>query len=261
MASTATLAFQRGVQSTVRSTFRWEDERAALGFTLDVDAIRLIATVPEFFGDGSAYLEDESSVRSFRAAYFEHLVETDPALAALANVFQLRWISQLYLSIVVERALRSDVDLESAHAGVASGHIAALLTGALDVIFYALPDPDVDVDVDDDDDGDPHRQRLHQALATLAADAAITDRLSDLARAFVGAAGHECSFWAAQRFTATLGTSLLEATDRLCRDVGAQNLIMDVEFDTPSTVCTVWLSEPSLGGGGIVEVLLVASTS
>lgn len=248
VASTATLSFQRGVQSTVRSTFHWDDGRAALGFTLDVDAIRLTASVPEFFRDGSTYLEDKSSVRSFRAAYFEHLVQTDPALAALANVFQLRWISQLYLSVVVERALTSYVDLESAHAEVASAHIAAQLTDALDVIFYALPDPD-----NDGDGGDPHRQRLHHALATLAADSAITDRLTDLARVLWEPPDTGWQIWAAQRFAATLGASLLEAADRLCRDVGAQNLIVDVEFDAPRTVCTVWLTEPSLGGGGIVE--------
>jgi hypothetical protein len=252
VASTAALSFQRGVQSTVRSTFRWVDERAALGFTLDVDAVRLTAFVPEFFVDGSTYLADESSVRSFRAAYFEHLVQTDPALAALANVFQLRWISQLYLSIIVERALATDIDLEMAHAEIVSGHIAAQLTDALDVIFHALPDPDGDGD-DDDDDSDPHRQRLHQALAALAADAAITDRLADLAHVLWGAPDTGWQSWAAQRYAPTLGAALLEATDRLCRDVGAQHLIMDVEFDEPSSVCTIWLSEPSLGGGGIVE--------
>ncbi|HUP86880.1 MAG TPA: protein DpdJ [Acidimicrobiales bacterium] len=249
--STATLAFQRGVQSTVRSTFSWEEQRAALGFTLDVDAIRMTAVVPGFFADGSDYLADQPSVRSFRAAYFEHLVQTDPALAALANTFQLRWISQLYLSIVVERALADDIDLETAHRHVTAGHIAAQLTAALDVIFHALPDPD---DEGDDGDGrDPHRQRLHQALAGLAADAAITARLAQLARVLWGPPDTGWQGWAAQRYAATLGAALLEATDRLCRDVGAQNLIMDVEFDEPASVCTVWLSEPSLGGGGIVE--------
>lgn len=249
--STATLAFQRGVQSTVRSTFSWEGQPAALGFTLDVDAIRLTAVVPDFFADGSGYLTDRPSVRSFRAAYFEHLVQTDAALAALANTFQLRWISQLYLSVVVERALADDIDLETAHARVTTGHVAAQLTDALDVIFHALPDPD---DEGDDGDGrDPHRQRLHQALAALAADAAVTDRLADLASVLWGPPDTGWQAWAAQRYASTLGAALLEATDRLCRDVGAQNLIMDVEFDDQASVCTIWLSEPSLGGGGIVE--------
>jgi superfamily II DNA or RNA helicase len=251
--SQATLSFQRGVQSSVHATFRWEDEQAALGFALDVDAVRLVATIPDFFGEESRYLAEHASVRSFRSAYFEHLIETDPTLTLVANVFQLRWLSQLYLSIIVERALSGETDLETAHVGITNDDVGAQLAVALDVIFQALPDPAED---DIDDDGATrgvHRQRLHQALATLAADRPITDRLSELARVLWEEADPTWERWAARRFTATLGAALLEATDQLCNDVGAQNLLMDFEVDGPGRECAIWLSEPSLGGGGIVE--------
>lgn len=253
--SRATLSFQRGVQASVHATFQWEEERAALGFTLDVDAIRVEARVPKFFGERSGYLADAASVRSFRAAYFGRLVESDPALTAAANVFQLRWLSQLYLSVVVDSALSHSTGLEVAEAEVASGDVATHLTTALDVIFNALPDP---ADGDEEEGGDEdvldvHRQRLHQALAALAADAAITQRLSALSRVLWDEPDAGWERWAAERFAATLGSAVLEATDRLCSDVGARNLIMDFELDDSATECTIWLSEPSLGGGGIVE--------
>lgn len=241
------------MQSSVHSTFQWEDETAALGFTLDVDAIRLTAKVPRFFGDASEYIADEVSVRSFRSAYFEHLVETDHVLSVLANVFQLRWLSQLYLSIVVESALSGEVDLETAHRAIAAGDVAAQLVRALDVIFQALSDPTDDNEDDDDSTHDVHRQRLHQALATLAAEPAITSRLAELASVLWEPPDAGWERWAAQRFASTLGAALLEATDRLCSDVGAQNLIMDFEFSDSAAECTIWLSEPSLGGGGIIE--------
>lgn len=251
--SDATLSFQSGTQTSVRSSFEWGGEPAGLGFTLDVDAIRLVATIPQFFAPGAAYVADSSSFRSFRVAYFEHLVETDPVLTALANVFQLRWLSQLYLSLIAERALVDGSDLEVAHAAVTAGDVESQLTSALDVIFNALPDPD-----DDHDDGGAGghgapRQRVHQALAALASDPAIRGRLAELARAVWDDPDDGWEQWAARRFAATLGTALLEATDRLCSDVGARNLIMDFEIDENAELCTVWLSEPSLGGGGIVE--------
>jgi len=251
--SNTTLSFQSGTQSSVRSTFDWDGEPAGLGFTLDVDAIRLVAAIPRFFDPDAAYITDRASFRSFRVAYFEHRVETDAVLSTLANVFQLRWLSQLYLSVITERALVDESSLENAHAAVAASDIESQLTNALDVIFNALPDPD-----DDHDDGGiarhgAYRQRVHQALAALAADPTIRGRLADLASILWGEPDAGWEQWAARRFAATLGTALLEATDRLCTDVGARNLIMDFQIDDATEECTIWLSEPSLGGGGIVE--------
>jgi hypothetical protein len=253
--SQATLAFERGQQSSVTTTYRLDGEPAALGFTLDVDAIRLVATIPAFFLPGSSYLADQESVQSFRAAYFAHRVETDPALNSLANVFQLRWLSQLYLSIIVEFALARNVHLQAAHASVVGADVSAQLDSALGVIFQALPsmdpeDADVPADVDDTQ---PRRQRLHQALGALAGDPLVTHRLADLATVLWEPPDAGWQDWASQRFASTLGAAMLEAVDRLCRDVGAQNLVMDVKVDDGLGTCTIWLSEPSIGGGGIVE--------
>jgi hypothetical protein len=250
--SDATLSFQSGTQS-VRSTFEWDGEPAGLGFTLDVDAIRLVATIPRFFDADAAYLADRSSFRSFRVAYFEHRVETDAVLGTLANVFQLRWLSQLYLSVITERALVDDSNLEAAHAALTAGDVESQLKSALDVIFNALPDPDdADASAGAGGQGAP-RQRVYQALVALASDRAIRGRLADLASTLWSDPDVGWEQWAARRFAATLGTALLEATDRLCVDVGARSLVMDFEIDETTDRCTVWLSEPSLGGGGIVE--------
>jgi len=44
-----------------------------------------------------------------------------------------------------------------------------------------------------------------------------------------------------------------EGADQLCRDVGAHNLLLDTEIDEGRGECRIWLSEPTMGGGGIVE--------
>src|SRR5213078_2462662 len=62
VASHATLAFERGRQASVDVTFTADGQPAALGFTLDVDAIRLEAAIPTFFSAGAAYRTDSQSM-------------------------------------------------------------------------------------------------------------------------------------------------------------------------------------------------------
>ncbi|HVA84705.1 MAG TPA: hypothetical protein VNF73_00155, partial [Candidatus Saccharimonadales bacterium] len=253
VASHATLAFERGRQASVDTTFTAEGQAAALGYTLDVDAIRLRARIPAFFAPGSGYRSDAQSMQSFRTAYFQHLVETDGTLLALANVFRLQWLAQLYMSLIVERALQDQVGLQDAHAAVSAQPVGAELQRALDVIFQALPAPaDADVPADAGDH-DPPRQRLHQALADLTDDPVVTRRIAELAPILWSDPDDSWQKWAAQRFAATLGAAVLEGADRVCRDVGAQNLVVDIQVDHPRATCEIWLSEPSIGGGGIVE--------
>ena len=253
VASHATLAFERGRQSSVDATFAIHGERAALGFRLDVDAIRLQARVPQFFSPDGRYRSDSESMRSFRASYFQHLVETDERLLAFANPFRLQWLSQLYMSVVVERALRDHISLQLAHSSLADHSVAGEIQRVLDVIFQALPiSTDTDLPADADDPGPP-RQRLHQALSDLAGEPIVTQRLAELVPVLWSEPGDSWQQWAAHRFAATLGAALLEGTNRVCRDVGALNLILDINVDCSQSTCEIWLSEPSIGGGGIIE--------
>jgi len=247
------LAFERGRQATVDATFSLDGDRAALGFSLDVDALRMTSRVPVFFAPDSPYRSDAQSMRSFRAAHFQHIVQTDDTLLDVANSFQLQWLSELYMSVVVERALRDQISLEVAHASLESGSIATELKRALDVVFQALPNS-TDADVPAvADDAEPRRQRLHGALTDLADNQVVTTRLSFVAEVLWRAPDDSWELWAAERYAATLGAAVLEGVDRVCRDVGAQNLVLDTAVEHKRAVCEVWLSEPSIGGGGIVE--------
>lgn len=253
VASHATLAFKGGRQASIDTTFTAGGMPAALGFTLDVDAIRLHARIPEFFSPNASYRSDIQSMRSFRAAYLQHLVETDGPLLALANPFRLQWLSQLYLSVVVERALHDQIGLDDAHARLERQSLGAELEHSLNVIFRALPtsaDADVPADADNTD---PPRQRLHHALTALIHDPAVTQRLAVHAPVLWRDPDDSWQQWASQRFAATLGAALLEGANRLCSDVGAQNLVLDVNVDHSGRTCEIWLSEPSIGGGGIIE--------
>lgn len=252
VASSASLAFDDGRRADTVVTFTSEGKRAALGFQLAVDAIRVQARVPRFFDGASGYARDSASVRSFRAAYFVHLIEHDPELNMRANVFQLQWLGQLYLSVLLERALRERIDIRAALHTEDPGTLAAQLEQALDVIFQALP-TDLEPSDPPGDAPEPHRQRLHQTLAEMLNNPDVVARISTLARVLWDEPDDAWQRWAAERYATTLAAAIREGADRLCREVGAQNLVLDVEVDHEARTCVIWISEPSLGGGGIVE--------
>lgn len=252
VASRASLAFEDGRRSDSVVTFTSNGKRAALGFQLTVDAIRVRARIPQFFGAESAYGRDAASVRSFRTAYFVHSIERDPELIMRANLFQLQWLGQLFLSVLLENALRERIDIRAALDATPPEVLANRLELALDVIFQALP-TDIDSGDPPGDTAQPNRQRLHQTLVTMLHDADIVARISTLARVLWDEPDDAWERWAAERYATTLAAAIREGADRLCREVGAQNLVLDIEVDHDERLCTIWISEPSLGGGGIVE--------
>lgn len=249
--SRATINLQSGQEHEVDVTFSRQGQPAALGFRLDVDAIGLRADIPDFFMSGAAYLGDASSLRSFRSSYFQSLVENDRELLQLANSFQLQWLSQLFLSAVVEHALTTECSLQQAVDDLASGRVSVEIQRVLTVIFEAGPSTGSE-EVESATDEAP-RQRLHQRLVELADDSQITLRLIDLSTVLWEDPDSGWRKWASHRFATTLGAAVLEGADRLCRDVGAQSLVLDTHVDHDAGTCQIWLSEPTIGGGGIVE--------
>lgn len=247
----ATVLLQSGEEREISVSFNREGTAAALGFRLDVDAIRVDASVPEFFGPGVAYQSDGPSLRSFRSSYFQALVCRDSHLLGLANAFQLQWLAQLFLSSAVERAILDQASLETSIRNVPPQDLGIELQRILTVIFEAGPAVGEE-EVESTGEG-ASRQRLHQRLVDLTDDPSIIHRLVELATVLWEEPDAGWRQWATERFAATLGAALLEGTDRLCRDVGAQNLVLDTRVGQGTGACRIWLSEPTIGGGGIVE--------
>lgn len=247
----ATALFQSGAEQAVDVSYEFEGHRAALGFDLDVDGIRVDASVPPFFEPGSRYGSDEASLRGFRTSYFQHLVTGDPALLALSNEFKLQWVAQLFLSFIIEHALEHDLSLDQAVDGLSDDALMHEMQRVLTVVFEAGPAPgEEEVEPLGDDN---HRPRLHRQIAELLEDPGVVRRLRNLSEVLWQDPDEGWQRWATERFAATLGTALLEAVDRLCRDVGADALLVDISSSDDGRSCQIWLSEPSIGGGGIIE--------
>jgi hypothetical protein len=246
----ATAVFDTGGEQAVEVSFQHDGRPTALGFELDVDAVRFEVRTPDFFAETHAYAADDAAMQSFRTYYFRASVHEDVALLAKANVFQLQWLSQLVLSVIVERALDQGSRPEEIVAGLTHADLSHEMKRVLEVIFEAgATAGEEEVEPTHDQQ---HRPRLHARLVELADDPMVTDRLLALSEALWSPPDDGWRRIASERFAATLGTALLEGIDRLCSDVGADALILDIQCESDGST-RIWLSEPSIGGGGIIE--------
>ncbi|WP_224240925.1 protein DpdJ [Hyalangium gracile] len=229
---------------------------AAVGFVKDVDGIRFRFRMPENLrmeaGAGS-----ERKLRAFRSAYFRHRVQQDELLGSLANTFQLDWLGQVYLAALVTQASGAQSTLKEAAAELREAELDEELSSVLDVIFQV-------VDVEAQEDAEPAgKARVHKNIEELCRNPEVQARLHELARSLWEPPDGGWHRWAQERFCATLGGALLEACQRLCPQFDAGDLTLDLDpGPSPQGALPseewreIWITEDSMGGGGIVEEIL-----
>jgi hypothetical protein len=221
-------------------------EPVALGFRAPVDALRISLqkkAVPRF-----AALSTEAQ-RAALTAWFEQQVLDDPDLRREASHFSLGWLGMLYIAAIAGISVSSGnklLDLRSAVAAADSAGIAASLERALDAVFVA---DDVEPDQDD--------TRGVARLRALIHNRDVTARLSELGKALAAAGPSDLDRWIPRLVATTVGVAFREAFQRLCPDVDAEGLIIDLDaaVDPAPAVDTIdlWLCEPDVGSGGTIE--------
>jgi hypothetical protein len=170
-------------------------------------------------------------------------------------MFQRDWLVQIYLSALTVRAVADRISLQEAHAILRAKNTVGKLEQVLDVIFQML-------DVDDGDDED--RQRVHTLLLELCRTSEVVESLGKIARFLWEAPDDGWRRWAQDRFTATLGSALLEACQQSCPQMDASDLVLDLDpgprpsgvESPPEGLREIWITETTTGGGGIVEEVL-----
>jgi hypothetical protein len=229
---------------------------AAVGFTKEVDGIRFRLRIPEDLrmtqGAGS-----ERKLRAFRSAWFRHRVQQDEVLGSLANTFQLDWLAQVFLATLVSRASIDGTTLREAAVDLSEAQLDEELSHVLDVIFQV-------VEVESAEEMEPAgKARVHEAIEELCRSPEVQGRLLELARVLWEPPDAGWHQWTRERFCATLGGALLEACQRLCPQFDAGDLVLDIDSGPPPDGSTasgeyrdLWITEDSLGGGGIVEEIL-----
>ncbi len=263
----------RELEASIRFVEESSGRPAGVGFAQTVDGLVCRYRIPDGFTI-SPYDANRTKVHSFRSSYFKHCILHDPRLDGIANIFQRGWLHQIYLSMLVARALESQISLPEAFEALREEGIGQAMIAVLDGIFQTLTVEEADEEEFGEDLADysnqptpnlpPGRQPTHERLRELCNVPLVQDVLNDLAQILWNPPDENWHDWAKQRFRATLGGAWLEACRQLCPQFDSRDLLLDLDPgprspDSPTKpegIEEIWLTEASPGGSGVIEEIL-----
>ena len=253
---------------------------ACVGFVQESDGLVFRFRIPDAFRIGTDDANADK-LRAFRTGYFRHRAMRNDVLAERANIFERERLAQVYLSALTARALLDGDGLQAAAAALDREGVAVHLDRVLAMIFQTMspdderssvvlpespeePEEDQREEAEAPGDDPQNLQRVARALASLVADPHVTEALHEVASALWAEPDEGWHAWAAERFRSTLGGALLEACYRLCPQAGEGDLLLDLDAGprppdapaVPDGYDEIWVTEATIGGGGLVEELL-----
>jgi hypothetical protein len=259
----------------VTLTFTSDDDRpAAVGFELEVDGFRLSLALPPAEMISGERLPPDVLAAS-KLAYIRDQIRLDPELPDDLNQFQREWLVQFLLSALLADAATNDRPLAETIADLLDDHrIDSVFSAVMDEVFGAMPptpadsDDTQDSDADDDTGGIGGRPasrptgaggaggggRLQQALLLQLGRPIVRDRLRALAAQLVAVDPTLFSAWLRRLILETLGEAMLQACIAAApRQATVDTLLVDIRDDATSDVASVWITETTLGGAGVLE--------
>lgn len=250
--------------------FSSDDGRpAAVGFELEVDGFRLDVALP----DPESVAGDElppDVLATSKLAYMRDLIRLDSELPDDLNVFQRDWLIQFLFSALFSEATANDRPLgETIDDLLHDDRIEDVFGGVMDEVFGAMPATPADTDDSENsyaDDGNDHEVgepgtgaavgggRLQQALLLQLGRSVVRERLRAHATQLVSIDSVAFSTWLRRMLLDTLGEAMLQACIASApRQATVDNLLVDIRDDAASEVASVWISETTLGGAGVLE--------
>jgi hypothetical protein len=222
-------------------------EPVALGYSGTYDAIRVVLQLPD------KWEFPEATQHALRRHYFDARVLNSPTLSPLANSFSRSWLAILYRSALTATSAAQHIAASEARDHLRDSNTAASLEKAMRVIFeVTASDPNANV----------ADTRAERRLLALLHNSEVIDELHALGEILVGADPPPTDFIVSV-FRTTFAAALKDAFVALVPRVDADSLIIDLPRAEDSGLragqTDIWLSEPSVGGGGVVEQLLAAT--
>ena len=272
-ASKATINFDNGQTNETSLRFiedRQEEDADApetpvgIGFAIDVDGLVVRFAVPD--GLANRLAENPAMLRCLRVSKFRDAVACDPALERFASFFELRWLSQVYLSALVTSAIDRESTLKESWQASSTDPSILNFTEVLGVIFQSLA---VSSRGDQDDDQsetlDDVQQQLQQDLEELLQEPDITSALHRHAPILWETPNANWTPWLTRKFKTTLGAAMLDGIQQVCSDLDSNDLLLDVEAGPRPSIAVpkedtseeIWITEKTVGGGGIIESFLI----
>ncbi|WP_229072216.1 protein DpdJ [Actinoplanes sp. DH11] len=222
--------------------YRYDDEPAALGFRMDVDAIRFTAAALDPSDERVAtYLRSPQ----WRFLAFKATLVADPKLdEADVNVFARGWLALVYTTAyALLRCSGGGRDPEAAHRSLTNGRWADRVDEVLNAIYRS--------------EGGVGPNRLAGDLRNLATQRVVRDAVDQHSRLlWCDDIDVQTADLARRAYRDTVAAAILAAAQRACPDAQDGDLTVDVIApESPDGIATVWLSETSIGGLGIITQL------
>lgn len=254
--------------------FRSDDDRpAALGFELEVDGFRLDLSLPpasEILTRGN--LPTALGYTS-KLAYLHDTFRSDPKLPVDLNGFQRDWLFQILMSALLADAAATDRAMDVVAVELLDeSRIEDTFRGVMVELFGAIPqglqddDNAEDANETDNQPADSATRaspppsthsspaRLQQTLANQLAHPVVRDRLRALANEFAAPDATAFGAWLRRLVVETLGEAVLQACIASApRHSTVDNLLVDIRDDAATGIATVWISEATLGGAGVLQ--------
>lgn len=231
----------RSVRSSVR--YALDGIPAALGFRLAADGMRFELRPLDLSKETVAAHLMSPAWRTFA---FTAAIAQDPSLDGVANTFQRGWLTLVYLTAFALAGLDGTRPARQIHAALANGAWRTDLPGVLQVLYR-----------DSTPGGPAAPERLVTALTALSNHQAVTgclDRHGSLLWAADTAA--RTAGLAQRTYRDTIAAALLAAALRACPDAQDSDLIVDTVPPGGEEPATIWLTETSGGGLGLIEQLV-----
>lgn len=239
-------------------------QSVGIGFAIDVDGIVIRFKVPQ----NLLYKlpSNPAMLRCLRVSKFRDALADDPNLEGVANVFQRRWLSQVYLSTLTTAAIERDSTLNKCWQD--SEMDKSLLDNhkVLGVIFQSLSvSSNSNSSNEDSEIVNDVQQKLQVDLLRLLDEPLVQNSLRHHAPALWEAPDENWIPWLTRKFKTTLGAAIIDGIQQVCSDLDAGDLLLDIEagprppsaIPTPVNSEEIWITEKTVGGGGIVEAFLI----
>ncbi|MFB7474205.1 protein DpdJ [Kitasatospora sp. NPDC056184] len=240
-----TLVAKQGQTTLYKVTYTQGDSRVALGFGLTVDAF-VLELVPLDFGLPG--VQQHLRRAQWRTKAFMQSVAEDPRLTARANVFQLGWLSLVYLSAFTLRATKGGTP-QKTHAELSKGAWRDEVPQIIGMLYRQ------DQDQSSGHDGGPVL-RVAEDLQALSQDPDLCSVLDELATLLLGDRIVERTAELARRaYRDTFAAAALDAVLGICPDAQDGDLTVDVVAGAGGAPEAVWITETGIGGLGLVESL------
>ena len=258
--------------------FKSDDDRpAAVGFELEVDGFRLDLSLPGTEVLATSVLPPPL-MAACRLSYARDAFRTDPDLPDDVNSFQRDWLFQILLSALLVNATTTGRTIDAVAADLLDeDRLEGVFHGVMEELFGAIP-PDLpdDSESDDDEAGNPSDDendasgavqekgagggeakgpsRLQQSLAVHLSRPIVRERLRALAVQLGNSDPESFTAWLRRLILDTLGEAMLQACVAAApRQATVDTLLVDIHDDPDCGAASVWITEATLGGAGVIE--------